>query len=148
MAEFPLAMRFLHVLGMALLLGGSAVAWIGHRWHDAEPSAAFDAARRYEWLFWGVVAVMVVTGVGNVGAFGEGLPGIGTGWGVTFAVKLAGVVGLLAGSLVRSLLVGRCAELRTRPARREAVRRLRVAYGATTLYVVVLLALAEVLSHG
>lgn len=148
MAEFPLATRFLHVLGMALLLGGSAVTWAGIRWYAAESEPALDAARRYEWLFWGVVAVMVVTGVGNVGSFGEGLPGPATGWGVAFAVKLGGVVGLLVGSLVRSTLVDRCCGLGIPRARREAVRRLRVAYGATTVYLLVLLALAEVLAHG
>lgn len=146
MAEFPLAIRFVHVVGMVVLLGGSATLWRVLGWD--RPGVALDVAARYEWLFWGAVAVMVVTGVGNVGAFGEGLPGPRTAWGATFAVKLAGVAGLLAGSFVRTVLADRCRELRTLAAKREAVRRLRVSYAATAGYLVVLVALAEVLAHG
>lgn len=147
MAQYPLATRFVHVLGMALLLGGSAALWGALRWY-ARPKRAFALAVRYEWLFWGVVAVLVVTGFGNVGAFGRGLPGPNSAWGRTFTVKLLGVAGLLAGSFVRTVLVERCADLAAPGVRRAALVRLRVGYGATAWYLVGLLALAEVLAHG
>ncbi|MFB6171570.1 MAG: CopD family protein [Haloarculaceae archaeon] len=148
MATYPLATRFVHVLGMALLLGGSAGTWGALRWFEGRPARAFGLAVRYEWLFWGVVAVMVVTGVGNVGAFGRGLPGPDSAWGATFTAKLLAVAGLLAGSLVRSLLVERCDDRSAPATRRAALARVRVSYGATAWYVVGLLALAEVLAHG
>lgn len=147
MVEFTLAMRFVHVLGMALLLGGSAVLW-GTLGDHGRLAWGFEIARRFEWLFWGIVSVLVVTGFGNVGALGQGLPGPDTAWGTTFAVKLLGIVGLLAGSLVRTLLIERCADLSEPAARCTALARVRHGYAATTWYLVGLLALAEILAHG
>lgn len=147
MAEFPLTTRLLHVLGVAVLLGGSAAVW-GVLRRGGRVDAALSLAARYEWLFWGVVAVVVVTGVGNVGAFRGAVPGPGTDWGRTLAVKLGGVVGLLVGSLVRTAMVERCRELGGRSVGRTAVRRLRFGYGATALYLAALLLLAGVLAHG
>jgi uncharacterized membrane protein len=43
-----LLVRWLHVLGMAVTLGGAAVTWSLFR--DASESA-LPVAKRYEWLF-------------------------------------------------------------------------------------------------
>ncbi|MFB6308977.1 MAG: CopD family protein [Haloarculaceae archaeon] len=134
-----LAVRFLHVIGMALLLGGAAVTWDRSR-RASDPAELLDAAGRYEWLFWTVTGVMVATGVGNLGV--SGVADLSTRWGAVLAVKLLAVLGLLGGSVVRTLAVED-----STGAGSDAVV-LRRSYAATTLYLAGLLALAEVLAHG
>lgn len=129
-----LLVRWLHVLGMAVALGGAVVTWSLLR----QPSAGTTGvAERYERLFWAAVGVLVATGVGNLGELAPGVPGPGTRWGTVLTVKLALLVVLLAFSLVRTLLV-----------RRAGVGVLRVCYGATTVLLVGIVGLAEVLAHG
>ena len=136
MAVLHLLVRTVHVLGMVALLGGSAATWYGLR-SGAPPSLPV----RYEWLFWGATGAMFVTGVGNLGALGA--PGPGTRWGTVLTVKIALVTAFVVGSALRTLVVVR---LRARGATAaDALRRL---YGATTLTLLVVVALAEVLAHG
>lgn len=144
-----LLVRWLHVLGVAVLLGGSVLAWgtlrrAGEYDDDAPAGHARRVAAAYEWLFWAGAGVVVLAGVGNLGALAPGVPGPATGWGWTLAVKLLAVLGLLALSLVRTLAVvrARATGATLRPGR------LRAAYAATTGYLLVLLALGEVLAHG
>jgi len=154
MAALHLLVRLVHVAGMAVLLGGAALVWgqcrLAPDGPDDEPLATDRArdeplatAAAYEWLFWGAVGLVVLTGVGNLGAMAPAVRGPGTGWGLTFAVKLAAVGGLLAGSLARTLAVARWRATAIRPG-----TRLGTAYAATAGYLVVLVALAEVLAHG
>lgn len=156
-----LAIRTLHVLAMAVLVGGSAAAWYGYR---SGAVAGLAAAGRFEWLFWAGVGTLVLTGVGNLGALGP--PGPTTDWGRTLLVKLSLVVVLVCGSAVRTMVVVRAREAArsadddgresddgpdddhdgpfTDPHR--AV--LSKTYGATTGLLLVLVVLAEVLAHG
>lgn len=140
-----LLVRGVHVLGMALLVGGAAFTWgwlrFGHGDRDAgtEPSAV-EVAAGYEWLFWGAAGVVVATGVGNLGALAPAVPRPDTPWGVALLTKLGAVLGLLLGSVVRTLSVAQWDG--------DGVRRLRRSYAATALYLCAVLALAEVLAHG
>jgi uncharacterized membrane protein len=135
-----LLVRTVHVLGMVVLLGGSASVWNALR-SDPDPGSLV----RYEWLFWGTTGAMLVTGVGNLGALGA--PGPATRWGTVLTVKLALVLAVVVGSAVRTLAVER---LRIRgdgalAAARDPLRRL---YAATTVALLAVVVLAEVLAHG
>lgn len=144
MALGHLAIRVVHVLGMALLVGGAAFAWGYYRRLPDHPQSDNQqaVAAGYEWLFWGAMGVMVMTGVGNLGALAPGLPGPETAWGTTFTVKVIAVLGLLVGSVVRTLAVTHPADAGLNP---QWCQR---AYGVTALALVGILILAEVLAHG
>lgn len=147
--DLHLLVRLVHVLAVAVLLGGAVLAWATlARADDRRGSAreALSVAASYEWLFWGAVGVVVATGVGNLGAFAPGVPGPGTNWGGTFAVKLLVVVGLLAFSAGRTVLVRLVAS--RADAARTATGPLGSAYAITAVVLAVALALAEVLAHG
>jgi len=140
-----LVVRLVHVLAMAVALGGSALLWPALA--RGPPRLATEGVRTaaavsYERLFWAAAGVLVTTGVGNLGAFGGALPR--GDWGAVFALKLLGVVVGLPASAVRTLLVARYREaegpLLARP--------LAVAYAATTVWLGGLVVLAEVLAHG
>jgi hypothetical protein len=105
------------------------------------PESTLAAATAYEWLFWGALAALVATGVGNLGALAPALPR--GRWGAVLAIKLALVLAVLAGSALRTLAVCR---LRAGGAARPGA--LRRWYGATALALAGLVALAEVLAHG
>ncbi|MFC6940838.1 CopD family protein [Salinirubellus sp. GCM10025818] len=124
---------------MVVLLGGSASAWNALR-SDPDPGLLV----RYEWLFWGTTGAMLVTGVGNLGALGA--PGPATRWGTVLTVKLALVLVFVVGSAVRTLAVERLArEDGALAAARAPLRRL---YAATTVALLAVVVLAEVLAHG
>jgi uncharacterized membrane protein len=150
MAEtLHLAVRLVHVLAVTLFVGGSALLWLGfHRATAADETAVVLAtAESYEWLFWAAAGLVVATGVGNLGALAPGIPGPTTDWGWTLAVKLPVVLLFLVGSVVRTVLVDRIDRV---PVSHNAAIRQRLArsYGATALYLVGVVALAEVLAHG
>ena len=141
--------RLVHVLAVAVLVGGAVMTWIAlTRAADRPESRSRDSlalAESYEWLFWGAVGLIVMTGVGNLGAFGANVPGPGTAWGGTFAVKLLAVIALLVFSVGRTVLLRLAA---ARPSARAATQPLGLAYAVTALALAVALALAEVLAHG
>lgn len=137
-----LAVRLVHVLAMAVLVGGSLAAWILAR--DRGDLAWFT---RYEWAFWVGLAVLAATGVGNLGALGAPRPG--TEWGRTFTWKLGAVSVLVLGSIVRSLgvlqiytLEGRSGEIG------QKYNFLRRSYSLTAALLIAIVVLAEVLAHG
>jgi uncharacterized membrane protein len=142
-----LAVRWLHVLGMALALGGALLTWLLLRTDARVPSTtALLVASTYERLFWGAMGLLVMTGVGNLGALAPSIPR--GAWSATLSAKLLLVVLLVFGSLVRSLLV---VERRrdTTTARTTAVDgALRYSYAATVVLLVSVLVFAEVLAHG
>jgi hypothetical protein len=136
-----IAIRWLHVAAMAMALGGALlVAWLAFR----EPADRVVAvAVRYEQAFWLAAGVLVMTGVGNLGAFGTGLPQPGTGWGATFTTKLLLVALVIAGSLPRTLAVA----LPALPALPSAAT-LRALYAGTAVGLAAVAGLAVALAHG
>lgn len=134
------AVRALHVLAMAAMLGGALLlAWLAWR----APPALLPAARAYEVVFWGAVGVAVVAGVGNLGAMGPTVPPKGSPWAGLLALKLGMVALLLLGSMVRTLAVGLAAAGRAAPP-----ARLGGAYAATALALAVVAAAGVTLAHG
>lgn len=139
-AGLSLLVRFLHLLGVVAVLGGAAFTWNALR-VTGRPETL---SRQYEWVFWGTLGVLLVTGVGNVGALGA--PSPRTRWGTVLTVKLS-VVGLfVAGSFLRTLLVLRGTA--RGPMTDALTERLRTAYALTTIVALLVVALAEVLAHG
>jgi uncharacterized membrane protein len=162
MATLTLPLRTLHVLGVAVLVGAATALWYGFRPAAAgenADSSLFRLARAYEWAFWAIVAVVIVTGIGNVAAYGRGIPGPTTEWGLVLTAKLVAIVGLLVLSVLRSLLVDRASsrdsiEGNASGQRARSVagsflaRRLGRGYALTALYLAGVVVLAEVLAHG
>lgn len=172
-----LAVRWLHVVAMAVVLGGATLTWWQFRRTETTASAAtaaLDAAAAYERGFWAAMGVIVMTGVGNLGSLAPFVPESGTPWGTAFAVKLLLVVALLALSVVRTLLVVQYRRAETHsgsdfgsnsdanadpdsganadsPANSDfdwPVGTLRVVYATTALSVAALVVFAEVMAHG
>ena len=139
-AALHLAVRLVHVLGMAALVGGSAATWYALR---IDLPRSLRLATRFEWLFWASLGLMVVTGVGNLGTLGPPAPA--TRWGTVLTVKLVVVLAVGLGSAVRSLAVGRLRGRGTDAATRASLRRL---YAATAWSLVLHGALAEVRANG
>ncbi len=133
-----LSVRWLHVLAMAVALGGSVVTWSLLQTSES----ATHVAERYEWLFWPSMGVLVATGVGNLGALSPAVPSPSSRWGMVLTAKLVIVLLLLLFSVVRTVLVHQSATSDGSP------RTLRASYGVTTGLLLVLLAFAEVLAHG
>lgn len=143
-----LAVRWLHVLGMALALGGALLTWLLLRADARVPSATtLLVASTYERLFWGAMGLLVMTGVGNLGTLAPSVPR--GAWSATLSAKLLLVVLLVVGSLVRSLLVVErrrdAATARDTAAVDDA---LRYSYAATVALLGSVLVFAEVLAHG
>jgi len=149
-----LAIRSIHVLAMAVAVGGAALAWLSLRRvaegtsrsttvspDVAASDAAFDIVATYEWLFWGSLGALVLTGVGNLGSLAPTLPG--GQWKAVLDAKLPLVVALLVGSAVRTLLL-----VRARNGGSVPPALLRRAYAATALVLGAVVALGEVLAHG
>jgi uncharacterized membrane protein len=161
MALVPaVAVRTLHLLAVTLLLGGAGLTWLQlRRVATASSASAVSAAssptlalaESYEWLFWLAVGVVALTGVGNLGAMAPAIPTEG-GWATTLLVKLGLLLVLLVSSVWRTLVVvrvrrsvgdGSSASLSAR-----SLGVLHWSYAGTTLVLVTLLALAEVLAYG
>jgi hypothetical protein len=135
-----LAIRWLHVAAMAVAFGGAfLVAWLSWRTKDD----VIETAVRYEQVFWAAAGVLVMTGIGNLGAFGVSLLEPGTSWGTTFIAKLWLVAALILVSLPRSLIV---ALLVSQAGRASAD--LRPVYTTTATMFAVIVALAIVLANG
>ena len=97
--------------------------------------------KRYPWLAAGTLAM---TGIGNLGAFGAGLPSPQTGWGTTLVVKLSVVVLLVMLSLPRTLAVARLAFA----APSHVADVLRTLYAFTSATFALVVAIAIWLAHG
>ncbi|REA04955.1 hypothetical protein DEQ92_01325 [Haloferax sp. Atlit-6N] len=152
-AATSLLVRFVHIVGMALVFGGAVFAWAtlrapgsGSKRADSSAGAVGDPsplATTYEWVFWAAMGAMVVTGVGNLGALGP--PGPSGRWGTILTVKLLAVTAFVLGSFVRTLVALRVRRDRPAGAGRSLLAK---SYGATAAALLVLVALAEVLAHG
>lgn len=139
-----LFVRWAHVTGMAAILGGALLVWwLGVRRKGANAGMVVDVAARYEWIFWAAIGVQVMTGVGNLGAFGEALPPSASNWGTKLIVKLVAVLALAILSVPRTLaVVAMAGDERPRPGLLSAL------YGGTTAIVVAIAGLAVWLAHG
>lgn len=123
---------------MAVAFGGAfLVAWVSWRTRDH----VIDTAVRYEQVFWAAVGVLVMTGIGNLGAFGVSLLEPSTSWGTTLIAKLWLVALLIMVSLPRSLAVVVASQARTR------LVDLRPVYTVTTSIFAAIVALAIVLAN-
>ncbi|AUV83514.1 hypothetical protein C2R22_19255 [Salinigranum rubrum] len=147
LAVTTLGVRWLHVLAATVAVGGSVLTWVRLRLESTGGNVPIDEsalvlARGYEWLFWAAVGALVMTGVGNLGAFAPTLPG--GRWRTTLDVKLGLLTLVLVGSAVRTRLLARVAG----SSAEVPTGLLRRAYGATALGLVALLTLAVVLAHG
>lgn len=154
------AIRWLHVVAMAVALGGAVlllVLSLGPA-SVALEGALMRAADGYEHAFWGAIGILVMTGIGNLAAFGAQLPSPDSRWGTTMLVKLGGVLVLALLSLPRTVAVARMASLEIVPdgaapagvgpgGRASSARRIRDLYGATTALLLAILGLAVWLSH-
>ena len=140
--------RWAHVVAMASILGGAILVWGMSLRSQGRLLARgiADLAQTYEWIFWAAIGVAVMTGVGNLGAFGDRLPGAQTRWGTTFSVKLLLVLALAFLSIPRTLIV---ATLEAGDQVPPAERRLFLSlYATSTLVVVAVLGTAVFLAHG
>jgi putative copper export protein len=143
-----LAIRWLHVAAMATAFGGAIMVFaVSARARNAAlDGALIEVALRYEFMFWLAAGVLAMTGIGNLAAFGSGLPVSGTDWGTTFVLKLGFVLGLIVFSLPRTLAMAR---LRSgTPITGALQRRVRTMYGGTGAAFAVALGLAVWLAHG
>ena len=144
MDPLHLFVRSAHVAGMAAILGGSLLVWwLASRRSPLEDRLIIRVAERYEWIFWGAIGLQVMTGVGNLGAFGNALPPPESAWGTRLTVKLAAVLLLALLSVPRTLAVNAISFEDKRP-------RLSLAalYGGTTASAIGILGLAVWLAHG
>ncbi len=150
--------RWVHIASAALMLGGAALLWAlasrGSR-RGVPPRSPSDqtdlllfAAERYEWLFWGALGLIVLTGIGNLGAFGFSIPDPDTVWGVRLTVKLALVGAFMLFSLLRTLVVVRARQAGESLEASRAIRLFRIFYPVTALTVFGILLLAVLLAHG
>jgi hypothetical protein len=142
-----LLVRRMHILAMAGMLGGAMLVWamsVRAAGPDlAQPGGLLPAlAEKYERLFWLAMGVQVMTGAGNLGAFGAALPAPATVWGGRFALKLLAVLIFLAFSLLRTLVLARLTQAGgLRSAR--APRVLQSFYGGTALALAAIALLAS-----
>ena len=94
--------RALHVLAMAVLVGGPvAIALL------LRAGVGLDRLLRFERWAWFAAALIVITGLGNVGNLGEGFPDLGSTRGFAFLLKFTLVLLLLILMAVRTLAVVR-----------------------------------------
>jgi uncharacterized membrane protein len=144
----PTLVRWAHLTAAALLLGGAVVALASLRGArskapSGDVSPPLEAVYRFEWIAWAAIGLVVMTGIGNLGAFGIHLQPPESRWGTLLFAKLLLVLLFLPLSLVRSLLV---AKLRAAP---EAPRAPLVALFAASFVVLLAIALLAVfLAHG
>jgi putative copper export protein len=144
------AVRYTHLASVALLIGGAMLLCglpIATRGRD-DSGAALAAAGVYEWMFWTIAGITIVTGVSNLGLKGDGLLGPHTQWGGALTVKLTLVLAMLALSLARTDFVARCASRTSRVLPRRASAVLASLYGATAVGLLGALWLGLGLAHG
>lgn len=140
--------RWLHVAAMAVAFGGAAlISLLAISRPDLRSGELLRVAVVYERAFWAAAGVLVMTGVGNLAAFGAQLPSPDTAWGVTLLAKLAVVVALMLISVPRTLAVAQLGALDEQRVTGAAPLLARL-YVATLGSLVAILALAVWLSHG
>ena len=148
-----LLIRWIHVGSMAVLLGGAVLLWALCEQRGVPQPAqhhrlVLAVAGTYEWVFWIAMGLVVITGVGNIGAFGRGLPGAQTTWGTILTVKLGIVLLLVVFSLVRTLLIRGLSTAGKEGSSTRPRIVVRGSYAGTLLLVAAVLTMGLVLAHG
>ena len=142
-----IAVRTLHVLAATVLVGGPlsmTLLTAATRRDRPAPAAILAIATRTEVAYWLAFGIIVATGIGNLGALGNGLPASGTTWGTTLTLKLITVIALALFSAVRAIVIARHSTNHTAPASIS----LSWWYGTTTAVTAAVVALAIWLAHG
>jgi putative copper export protein len=133
---------------MAVAFGGAGLmSLLATARPDIRSTDLLRIATIYERAFWAAAGVLVMTGVGNLGAFGAQLPSRDSAWGITLLAKLALVVVLMLASVPRTLVVVQLGVLEDSATPRIAPLLARL-YLMTLGGLVVISALAVWLSHG
>jgi hypothetical protein len=101
-----------------------------------------------EWAFWVALGLLVLTGVGNAGAFAQHLPTAETMWGGRFITKLFAVLGLILVSVLRSCLVAQWGCCQSAGVAVRARREMGGLYGATVCVGLAVYSLGLFLAHG
>jgi uncharacterized membrane protein len=103
--------RFIHVGAVSFLLGGALLIALlflflrSRPVNDSGDGVLLELVKVYEWAFWAAVAMVVITGLGNLARFREGLPNPASEWGQDLMLKLLLVLSFLMVSLVRTFSV-------------------------------------------
>lgn len=162
--------RVTHLVGMAVLTGGAvliAAAALGEPAGDSvvestgdpdlhagpaptagHPAHLCQSAARYEHLFWAVLMIQILTGIGSLGLFGGSVPAPESPWGGHFALKLSlvlvlAVLSVLRASVIAGLLGATGSQL---PARARNL--IFGAYGGTAIVLVSIVVFAVRLTRG
>jgi uncharacterized membrane protein len=142
-----LGIRTLHLLAVAIIVGGATLVAASAR---LEQSQAPALAATYEWLFWASFGVIVLTGIGNLGAVGAPPPA--TGWGQAFLLKLSLVLVFTVGSVIRTLAFIRPGKPQdaegSDPDPPTSTAWIRTAYGLTLALLLGVFVIGEVMAHG
>jgi putative copper export protein len=144
--------RLIHVSSASVLFGGALLIFILLKLSKRKPGdpgwpVVQDVMRLYEWAAWVSLGLIVATGIGNLGHYGDALPGPRTEWGRELTVKLALVLVFLVVSAVRTLTVLMAAGETIATAPSRVVNTLRSLYGATAMFIAGIVALAVSLAH-
>jgi hypothetical protein len=144
--------RAIHTWVVAVLVGGvavMAVITLASRivWREDWNRFVLQITRAVEWVFWPSLGIVVFTGAGNLGAFGEGLPDHTTPWGHRFLVKVGCVAALFVVSFLRLIAVTSVQAVPSQETGRVP-RHLVVWYCATALILSVVFVIAVRLAHG
>jgi uncharacterized membrane protein len=145
--------RWIHLAAVAVVFGGAAslcallsrvqIPELREQWQVLSSASA-----RYEWLFWLAAGVLVMTGVGNLGAFGVALPGIETAWGSKLMTKLIVVLAFLLLSSLRTILVLRLATRADQTMSARECILYQASYAGTVGLTAIIVLIAVGLAHG
>lgn len=144
--DATLGVRALHVLAATLAVGIP----VGLSFVLAAGPAP-DVVERLVWraerVQWVALGVLLATGVGNLAAFGDGLPDVSSSWARVLFVKLGFVLLLLVVSAVRTFVI---AGIRTRSAPGRGATRGTLGrwYAGTGGLGMAIVGLAIALAHG
>jgi len=145
------AVRWIHVFSMSLLVGGAALMYITCHLAKSEPLIDRSLLRLlygYEIVFWVAIGLMVMSGIGNLGTFGNALPNLQTAWGMKLLIKLILVVTLTLCALVRTFVVYRISLADVCNRSISWLQVMERFYVATLLLLAVILTFALGLAHG
>jgi putative copper export protein len=142
--------RTVHLVSVAFLLGGALLLLLLfqiRRKGRLEGSSLLEVLRVYESASWASVGLAVMSGVGNLGRFGEALPKADTEWGREFSVKMVLVLLFVLLSVVRTLSVAFASSSGAAPISRKVERNLLGLYGASAVLLVAVAGFAVAMAH-